>query len=118
MLFVFIVFIAISNSLPPIPCTNTNPAGCLIVNINYTRTYTTTCPCMTCQTGLAVAYNGISCCLASVANCHQCSSSYNCVTCVGTYGFNSSSICVRCSLFITNCIYCSTISAGCTTCMA
>ena len=99
-----------------VPCTNTHPAGCLIVNINSTSGWATTCPCQTCQTGLVRAYDGRTCCSANVAECQTCSSSSTCIRCRSSFGFNSTSICVQCRLFITNCLYCLNIAAGCTTC--
>ena len=118
MLLLLVLLLPMSYRSASIPCTNINPAGCLLVDTNQNDTFSTTCQCKTCQVGLAVASNGINCCLASVANCYKCSSAYTCITCNGYYGFNSSSVCVECKLFITNCLYCSTISGGCTTCLS
>lgn len=116
MILALLLFIPISLGAP-IPCTNTNPVGCITVNVNYTSVVSSTCPCTTCQPGLAVASNGISCCFTSISNCYRCNSSYQCINCRSYFGFNSSLICVQCSLFLPNCLFCSTISGGCTTCL-
>ena len=98
-------------------CTSVIIPGCTTYNLSSTYS---DCPCTTCSGSppLHLFTSGAACCLvATDTHCNKCNSSFQCISCIPTYGVCSDLSCRPCNNYVTNCQYCDDCSI-CTICLS